>query len=362
MSNGVAPDGKRRRINRRIKGTKADAERALTALLRELDSGMLAEGRQSLVAYMRDEWLPAVTAVSKRGRALSPTTRAKYQGTIDKVAPIIGNVALQDLRPHHIERFRDVLLAEGLAGVTVSDAMRVLCQALAKAEARGYVAKNPAAPHLVNRPAIQQPKFTVITAAVAARILDAVRSTEWDAAVHLSLGMGLRRGEVCALRWDDIDGTTLHVRRAIQHADGECHIGPPKSEAGERSLAMPDFVMAAVRRHKAAQAQRLLACGITPTFVVDNGAGDHPCPPVFSKRWARFATDHGFGTAPNKVTYHTLRHGCATQLLAAKVPDAVAIRILGHSDTKILGRYQDVVDDLLVEAAAAMDGVLGGGR
>jgi integrase len=62
------------------------------------------------------------------------------------------------------------------------------------------------------------------------------------------------------------------------------------------------------------------------------------------------------------VTFHTLRHGAATLMLASGVSDAVAITLMGHADTRVLRRYQEVVDDLKLEAAARMDQVLGGGR
>jgi integrase len=81
-----------------------------------------------------------------------------------------------------------------------------------------------------------------------------------------------------------------------------------------------------------------------------------PCQPAsFSGAWRRFAKESGF---PG-VTFHGLRHGAATLLLAAGVPDAVAASIMGHADTRILRRYQDVVPKLQKDAASAMDRLLG---
>jgi integrase len=73
----------------------------------------------------------------------------------------------------------------------------------------------------------------------------------WDVAVHLSLGLGLRREEVLGLRWGDIDDCTVRVRRMLTYAGREYHLGPPKSEAGERDLPLPAFVAGAVKRHRA---------------------------------------------------------------------------------------------------------------
>jgi integrase len=71
--------------------------------------------------------------------------------------------------------------------------------------------------------------------------------------------------------------------------------------------------------------------------------------------WARFAKRHGFGDVP----FHRLRHGTGRLLLAAGVPDAVVIQIMGHADTWILRRYQDVVPELMRDAAARLDPLLG---
>ena len=89
--------------------------------------------------------------------------------------------------------------------------------------------------------------------------------------------------------------------------------------------------------------------------MIDNGIGQPYQPASFSGAWRDFAKAHGF----EGITYHTLRHGAATLLLASGVPDAVAAAIMGHADTKILRRYQDVVDDLKKDAASGMDALLG---
>jgi integrase len=77
-------------------------------------------------------------------------------------------------------------------------------------------------------------------------------------------------------------------------------------------------------------------------------------PASFSTGWRRFAEAHLF----EGVTFHTLRHGAATLMLAGGVADAVAIAVMGHADTRILRRYQAVVDELKLDAASRMDELL----
>jgi len=354
ISAGFDPAGNRQRVTRTVKGTRRDAERALTALLREKDAGVLADGRQPLGRYLEAEWLPAVSKVSKRGRPLAPTTAQRYADAVRHVSASIGKVRLADVRASHVEQVRDRLLSDGLAPQTVSDVLRVLSQALSRAEARGLLGRNPAAPELVHRPIGERPTFTVIDAKFGARILKTATGVDpWDAAVHLALGLGLRREEVLGLRWSDVDDA-VHVRRTLTAASGELHFGPPKSAAGRRDLPMPAFVAAALRRHRVSQAERLLAIGLRePELVIDNGIGEPWQPATFSGAWHDFAASHGF-----TVTFHGLRHGAATLLLAAGVSDTVAMRTMGHADTRILARYQDVVSELQRDAAARMDGLL----
>jgi len=356
VSDGFDNAGKRRQITETFKGTKRDAQQTLTKLLRARDEGKLGDGRQTLETFLTQEWLPAVSTVSKRGRPLAPTTRQRYRDAVRHVCREVGKVRLADVRPVHVERVRDALLAKGLAPQTVSDVLRVLSQALSRAEARGLVGRNPADPSLVHRPIGERVAFRVIDATLAGKILEATTGTDpWDAAVHLALALGLRREEVLGLRWEDVDDV-VHIRRTLTAADGEFHIGPPKSAAGRRDLPMPEFVSRALHRHRVAQSERLLAIGLPrPELVVCNAIGEPFQPASFSSMWKDWASANGFAG----ITFHTLRHGAATLLLAAGVSDTVAMRTMGHADTRILARYQDVVSELQRDAAVRMDTLLG---
>jgi hypothetical protein len=178
VSDGFDDAGRRRRVTRTVTGTKTDAERELTKMLSERDGGTLADGRQPLSVYLIDEWLVDVSAVSKRGRPLAPTTRQRYADAVDHVTRVIGRVRLMDLRTSHVVKLRDRLLAEGtLAPQSVADVLRVLSQSLGRAEAKGYVGKNVASAQLVNRPVGDRPSFDVIDASVASKILEEVQGT-----------------------------------------------------------------------------------------------------------------------------------------------------------------------------------------
>jgi integrase len=357
---------KRRYLTATVYGDRASALRRRRDLQGELDrrrDGDREAVRQTLAAYL-PRYLESVSIVSKRGGPLAPTTRRRYADAIGRIGAVVGGVKLADLEPDHVEHLRDELLAEGLAPQTVADVLRVLSQALRRAVAKGWLERNPADPDLVNRPAGKPKPLPVITPELAGTILEAVRATDpWDVAAHLALGITLRREEVLGLTWPDVDfdAGRLTVSRTLTWADGESHEGGPKSGAGERTIDLPGFVVEGLRRHRVAQGARRLIVGEAwhlGEFVVDRGDGRPWSPPSFSKGWSRFAERHGFGD----VTFHGLRHGAATLLLAAGVPDPVAAQIMGHADTRILRRYQDVVPALRREAAERMEVLLGGAR
>jgi integrase len=355
VSDAFNTDGSRRRVTKTVHGSRRDAERALTGLLKDKDEGKLSDGRQHLERFLREEWLPSVSATSKRGRPLAPTTRQRYADSIRHIADHIGRVRLMDLRPRHVEKLRERLLASKLAPQTVGDVLRVLSQALNRAEARGYC-RNVAAAALVHRPVGKVRDFEVITAEAGQKILAAVVGLDpWDVAAHLALGLGLRQEEVLGLRWSDVDDV-VRVRQALTATADGLHFGPPKSAAGERDVQIPEFVARAIARHKAGQGERLLMLGIRPDLVVDNGIGEPWHPASFSTGWRRFAKARGF----EGVTFHGLRHGAASLLLAAGVADKVALDVMGHADTRILRHYQEVADELKKDAAARMDELLGG--
>lgn len=357
-----------------VPGSRNDAERRRRELLHLRDTGRLASpGRRTLEEYLTGEWLPAVSKISKRGRPLAPTTHRKYEDAIAHVCRVIGDVKMAKLRTAHVERLRNDLLAEKVQRrsgetvprfrpQTVGDVLRVLSQALGKAEARGLISRNWADARLVDRPAGQPTEIPVMQEDVAQEILDAVRYEDpWDAAVHLALGLTMRREEVLGLRWPDVDleARTLTVRHTITHTPREIHEGGPKTEAGRRTVPVPAFVADALRRHRRMQHARRFELGSgwqdEWDLVIDRGDGGPWVPPTFSRAWTRFAGRAGLPA----VGFHELRHGAATMMLAAGVPDAVAAQIMGHRDTRILRRYQKVVDRLKRDAAGRLDELFG---
>lgn len=348
-----------------VRGSRHDAERERRDALDQAEDGVLpAPLELTLRSYLHDEWLPAVTSLSKRGRRLAPTTAGRYAGAVDHISRHIGSVPLVKLRKAHIERARDKLLAEGLAPQTVGDNLRVLSQALSKAVGDRLISINPVS--LVDRPKGERRAVPVMEPALALRVLDASLGTAMEAPAALALGTGLRREEVLGLRWSDVvidgDDRLLRVRQTITYArriDGDpLHEGEPKTPKSRRSIPLPEFVAVALRHQLAEQSRRRKVLGpawIDRDLVFDRGDGGPWLPASFSKAWARFSMKKGF---PN-LTFHGLRHGYATLQLAAGVQTEVVAKLMGHSSPHITQTlYQDVIKTLEIDAARKLDFLL----
>ena len=147
----------------------------------------------------------------------------------------------------------------------------------------------------------------------------------------LALATGMRRGELLALRWSevDLDGGVVTVERSVEETGTSLTIKPPKTEAGNRAITIPANAVTMLRAHRAEQMRLRLALGQggAPVLVFSTIDGKMFFPDDFSKTWQRIVTARKLP----KVTFHALRHTHASILLAQGVPVLTVSKRLGHS-------------------------------
>ena len=154
------------------------------------------------------------------------------------------------------------------------------------------------------------------------------------------LKSGLRRGELCALRWSDIDfrGQIINVRRAVTFKDGKLVITKGKTRNAVRQIPIDDEAVEFLR-----DVERISPC------VVGHGAADRIDPKNYAKReYRRFMRDFSSETGNPALSLHELRHTYGTMLYHYHTPlDAIA-KIMGHSSLEITRKIyvHDTVDDL----------------
>lgn len=192
------------------------------------------------------------------------------------------------------------------------------------------------------------------------KLLDTVRGTALEVPTVLGVGTGMRLGEVLGLRWADIDLEKRFARisQTVQETRDEVVFVPPKTHRSRRSVALPSFVIDALRKHKKEQSERRLNVGSAwhdLDLVIERGDGQ---PIRTSSLSGRFVT--AMKRAGIDLTFHGLRHGHASLMLAAGVNLKVVSERLGHSTIGITADlYTHVADQLHEAAAASLDAYLG---
>jgi integrase len=282
-------------------------------------------------------------------------THEGYEGVIRLYAtPGIGPLPLARLHPLDLQQLYSSLIERGLAGGTVLNLHLVLAQALSQAVRWGLIERSPAAGAQPPRP--RRPEPVVVDPALAARILEAVTGTPMELPAVVALGTGMRRGEILALRWADLDPgfTTAQVRRSLQVSGEGLHFVEPKTRRSRRSVALPAFLGPYLVRHRQDQQARRAACSawVELDLVLDAGDGRPRHPDTLSSGWYSFLRRSGL---PH-VRFHDLRHAHATLLLLSRVHPKVVSERLGHASVGItLDLYSHVLPSMQTEAAEAID-------
>jgi integrase len=167
-----------------------------------------------------------------------------------------------------VDHVQDLLniLAETHAAKTVRNLRAVLRKALKDALTRRYLNYNPAS--LAELPQAQPSKYTKqsLTISQSRTLLEAVSEHRWAVIYRIALTLGLRRGEILGLLWQDIDfdHAVLKVTGALQRYDGALHRGKTKTLASEAALPIPTSLLAALRKHRDRQAEE----GFTSEYCV----------------------------------------------------------------------------------------------
>jgi integrase len=181
--------------------------------------------------------------------------------------------------------------------------------------------------------------------------------------VVTALFTGLRRGELLALRWAnvDLDAKVIRVREALEETESAIRVKPPKTRKGLRDVTLPDLVVDTLRKHRQRQLEQRLALGLgkpqDDALVFPRPDGSLQSPKDFSTAWGVVAERIGLGA----VTFHALRHTRASQLIDAGVDIVTISRRLGHASPNVtLGIYAHLFRKSDDKAAQAINAALAG--
>ena len=365
---------------RRLQHTKGGFERAeprrpakgdsarefLNAVMGKVQEGSWRPDRPLTVKELLDEhWLPA-----QRAAELRPTTIVQYQGIVDNwIVPHLGGVKVAALTPALVTDFTTTLRttksAKGRAGLSIRStqmAVGVLKAACQWALLNGYLGRNPV--QGVRRPKLQRVPMTSWSTEQAKAFLEFTKDDRLSFAWWLLLARGLRRGELCGVRWEDVDldGQVLRINRTRVTVEGRTIDSTPKTESGRRSIPLDPALVAVLRRHKARQAAEALVAG---PGAYDDGPGnllaDELGRPYHPDSISGWFDDKVKESKLPRIRLHDCRHTAASLMLASGTPVKVVSEMLGHaSPTITLSTYAHVMPGMAGEAGAALSASLGG--
>jgi len=342
-----------------FKGGKRDAQIECARLISALKGGTYIDPNKITLAAFFARWLGHVRS------QVSPRTFERYSEIVSKnILPSLGGTPLTRLRPAQISETYATALATGrrdgkggLSPATVVYIHRIIKHALADAVRWELLLRNPAA--AVDPPKVERGNLTTYDMAQTAQLLEAFRGSRLFIPVMLGILCGLRRGEICALRWRHVDlaGAALAVVESAEQTKAGVRYKPPKSGRG-RAVALSATVIDELRAHRLRQSEELLRLGIRQsddTFVYSREDGKAMQPRSLSQAWRLAITT----TLLPRIRLHDLRHGHATHLLAAGVHPKIASERLGHSRVGItLDLYSHVLPGMQEDAAARVDAAL----
>jgi integrase len=346
-------DGRRQQRYATVRGSYQEAQKELTRLLGEKDAGNLADPTNTTVAEYSRQWLTST-------HEQSPKTLERYSQLIElQVIPHLGAHKLQKLAPEHVQQWHGALIGEGLSRRTVGHAHRVLRLVLQCAVKNKSLTRNVATVHAP--PKVEEGEIEILSPTQIADVLAKLDGHTLFPIVSLALATGMRRGELLALQWGDIDldGGTLRVERSIEETKLGLRLKPPKTKRGRRNISLPTETVAVLRALKIKQLEFRLALGVgniaPETLVFGTLEGDLVRPRNLSKTWWRA---RGALKLPG-VSFHAFRHSHASILIRSGVDVITVSRRLGHANASItLNVYGHLIEGADAAAAKAMEGVL----
>jgi integrase len=334
--------------------SKREAEKLAALLVAEVASGKNVGTTDMTIGELIDEWLEF------RRPDLSPTTITAYEANFrNDLRPVLGAIKLAKLTVMDVDRLY-ASMARRVGPSMVRRAHVVLRGALAQAQKWGLVAVNVAAD--ADLPRLRRPDTRPPHLEELQRILDAAPD-DFRTLLRLAATSGARRGELCALRWSDLDldAGRMSVHASVVEHDGQLDIKPPKTER-RRVVVLDDSTTAVLRDHRSRCAAAARACSVTlpgSAFVFSPRPGNaEPYHPMsITRRFARTCERLGI----DGIRFHDLRHMVASRLLAEGIDlQSVADR-LGHSRASItLGTYTHSLGTNDQRAADAIGQVVAG--
>jgi integrase len=354
---GRDTSGKRKYFNKTIHGTKKDAQKYLTAKLREKDLGVFIEPASIGLSEYLDRWLDEIA----RPR-LRESTFSSYKAVLNNyIKKPLGAKRLSDIQAYEVQKLYNDLSKKGLSSRTVRYAHVVFSSAIKQAIKWKMLIQNPC--DLCELPRLEKTEMKYLSPEETGKFLDVAKGTKHFVIFLLVIESGMRPEEYLALQWKDIDleQKALSVRRAIvwKRKGGGFTFTEPKTKKSRRSIPISASVVNALKDHRKKQLEEKLKLGVAYgkfdlVFASEVGTPIQP-KNLLDRHFRPLLTK---AELPSLRLYD-LRHTTATLLLSAGENPKVVSERLGHASIVLtLDTYSHVLPTMQESATEKLEKML----
>jgi integrase len=362
---GLDERGRRRYRYETVRGSRRDAERRLAELVTAVGLGEFGTHGAARFGELVNAWWEVSTT------DLSPNTRIGYRGLLDRyLLPVFRHRRLDRIGPADLERLYAQLLEgtapgveRALSALTVYKVHSLARGVMATAVRWGWIPNNPVTRAKPPRATVTPPMVPSVEDVVRALETASKVSEELHVFLWLSVALGTRRSETCALRWSDVDLEAGAVRisrtLALDDRDPRRLLAKGTKTHAIAELLIDVHTVAVLRRFRTTRLRQALATGVTLAADAYLFAGDalgasprHP--DYFSKAWIRLRKRLGL----EGIRLHDMRHFHGTELAAAGIPMTAIRDRLRHSNLRTTSIYVHSRRDIDRDAADAIGRVL----
>ena len=322
--------------------TRKKAERARDELILELERRGNAYSSKLTLAEFLDKFI----AYKEGGMLVERSTVEHYRKQAKVICRYLGAHRLSELTIPAVNGWMAQMVEEGYAPRSVAKPFGLLRQAMNHAVALDLVYKNPC--DHCKPPRIKRKKLKVLDRAERTRMLKIAQAAEPSPlalAVELALTTGMRRGEICGLRWSDIGEREVTVNRSISLDSGRPYEKEPKTEGSRRTIPLTSRlydVLRAIEKDKRYVSGDLGVPFGDPYVLGTPDPQSRPYHPTqLTRDFHAFCKMNGF-----EMTFHDLRHTFATMMIAGGTDVRTVASYLGHANVAMtLNTYAEVDPD-----------------
>lgn len=350
--------GKRKQKSKGGFKTKKDCQIAMSEMMIEIEKGEYFETSNMTLRDYLLQWSEDYAKVN-----VAPKTYERYFDIINKyIIPKLGAVEINNLKPLHIQSFYNYCIKDlKLSSTTVRQFHAILHKSLNQAVKWQLINVNIT--DAIDKPRKAKISFNTLNEQQVEILLSRLKGMTLFLPVMLALTTGMRRGELCGLKWENIDlnDGIIYVKNQLQKINGELQDTSLKTDGSKRKIIFLKSTLSILKEYRKIQLENKLKNPeyYNKNYVICKSDGQPYDPSYITKNFVRIIHKISIELNIPKVRLHDLRHTHATLLLKAGVNPKVVSERLGHSSVSMtLNTYSHVLPEMQQDAANKLEKLL----